>query len=140
MKLTEAISILKEHNYAVRKPLLNERDLHFSTADQFSAFMQSRPYFQNTVKIGVLNTVLSEKELNDTGEDIGKIVIERYCKDYESAKKDLQEAWDMGWESEDPNPMTEEAFKKLKSKKAVYEECNEIYQKGAIMHAFLNNF
>ena len=27
-----------------------------------------------------------------------------------------------------------------KSKKAVYEECNAIYQKGAIMHAFLNNF
>ena len=78
--------------------------------------------------------------MNDTGKDIGEIVLKRYCKDYETPKKDLQEAWELGWKSEDPNPLAEEDFKKLKSKKAVYEECNAIYQKGAIMHAFLNNF
>ena len=61
--------------------------------------------------------MLSEKELNDTGKDICEIVIERYCKDFESTKKDLRESWNLGWKSEDPNPMTEDTFKKLKSKK-----------------------
>jgi hypothetical protein len=69
-----------------------------------------------------------------------EIVLERYCKDYETPKKDLREAWDLGWESEDPNPMTEDDFEKMSGKNAVYEECNAIYQKGAVMHAFLNNF
>ena len=140
MNLKEAIQILKENRYKIKSPLLNEGDLHFSTADQFLSFTQSRGYYQNTVKIGTINTMLSEKELNAAGKDIGEIVIERYCKDFESTKKDLRESWNLGWESEDPNPMTEDTFKKLKSKKAVYEECNAIYNKGAIMHAFLNNF
>jgi hypothetical protein len=78
--------------------------------------------------------------LNATGKDICEIVIDRYCKDYKTSKKDLKESWNLGWESEDPNPMTEDLFKQLKSKNAVYEECNAIYQKGAVMHAFLNNF
>lgn len=140
MNLKEAIEILKENHYKIKSPLLNEAGLHFSTADQFLSFTQSRGYYQNTVKIGTINTMLSEKELNATGKDIGEIVIERYCKDFKSNKKDLRESWNLGWESEDPNPMTEDTFKKLKSKNAVYEECNAIYQKGAIMHAFLNNF
>ncbi len=144
MNLNEAISILKENHYKViDKPVMNESEIRFNTADDYLAYRSkliNSSWAQNTVQIGCQNTILSEKELNDTGKDIGEIVLKRYCKDFESNKKDLQESWNLGWESEDPNPMTEDTFKKLKSKKAVYEECNAIYQKGAIMHAFLNNF
>lgn len=87
MNLKEAIEILKENHYKIKSTLLNEADLHFSTADQFLSFTQSRGYYQNTVKIGTINTMLSEKELNAAGKDIGEIVIERYCKDFESTKK-----------------------------------------------------
>ena len=143
MNLNEALSLLKTNNYKIKKSTLNESDLRFDTADDYLAYRSkliNSSWTQNTVQIGNLNTILSEKDLNATGEDIGEIVIKRYCKDFESTKKDLQEAWNKGWEAEDPNPLTEEDFKKLKSKKAVYEECNTVYQKGAIMHAFLNNF
>lgn len=143
MNLDEALSILKNNDYKVKKSLLNESDLRFNTADDYLAYRSkiiNSSWIQNTVQIGTQNTILSEKELNDTGKEIGEIVLKRYCKKYETSKKDLQDAWDMGWKSEDPNPMTEEDFKKLKGKKPVYEECNEIYQKAAVMHAFLNNF
>ena len=144
MNLNEAISILKENHYKILgNPVMNESEIRFNTADDYLAYRSkliNSSWAQNTVQIGCQNTILSEKELNDTGKDIGEIVLKRYCKDYETPKKDLQEAWELGWKSEDPNPMTEEDFKKIKNKKAVYEECNAIYQKGAIMHAFLNNF
>ena len=140
MNLKEALSILKENNYKTEKKMLNESDLRFDSADQFLSFTQSKGYYQNSVKIANINTMLNEKELNDTGKDIGEIVVNRYCKKFESNKKDLQEAWELGWKAEDPSQMPEETFKKIKSKKAIYEECNEVYQKGAIMHAFLNNF
>ena len=144
MNLKEAISILKENHYKVLgKPVMNESEIRFNTADDYLSYRSkliNSSWAQNTVQIGCQNTILSEKELNDTGKDIGEIVLKRYCKDYETPKKDLQEVWELGWKSEDPNPLTEEDFKKLKSKKAVYEECNTVYQKGAVMHAFLNNF
>lgn len=144
MNLKEAISILKENHYKViNKPIMNESEIRFNTVDDYLTYRSkliNSSWAQNTVQIGCQNTILSEKELNATGKDISEIVIERYCKDYETPKKNLQEAWELGWNSEDPNPLTEEDFKKLKSKKAVYEECNTVYQKGAIMHAFLNNF
>ena len=41
MNLKEAIEILKENHYKIKSPLLNEADLHFSTADQFLSFTQS---------------------------------------------------------------------------------------------------
>ena len=72
MNLKEAIEILKENHYKIKSPLLNEADLHFSTADQFLSFTQSRGYYQNTVKIGTINTMLSEKELNAASKDIMK--------------------------------------------------------------------
>lgn len=73
MNLKEAIEILKENHYKIKSPLLNEADLHFSTADQFLSFTQSRGYYQNTVKIGTINTMLSEKEQ-------GFDVTIKYCK------------------------------------------------------------
>ena len=38
MNLKEAIKILKENHYKVKSPLLNEADLHFSTADKIISF------------------------------------------------------------------------------------------------------
>ena len=78
MNLKEAISILNEHNYNV-KPL-KESDLRFDSADQFLSFTQAKGYYQNSVKIANINTMLSEKELNNTGNDIGEVIIEHYCK------------------------------------------------------------
>ena len=144
MNLKEALKILNENHYKFSEQYtLNKSDLRFNSADDYLAYRSkiiNSAWAQNTVQIGCQNTILSEKELNDTGKEICEIVLKHYCKDYETSKKDLQEIWEIGWKNEDPNPLTEEDFMKLKSKKAVYEECNTIYQKAAIMHAFLNNF
>ena len=77
MNLKEALSILKENNYKTEKKMLNESDLRFDSADQFLSFTQSKGYYQNSVKIANINTMLNEKELNDTGKDIGEIVVDR---------------------------------------------------------------
>ena len=135
MNLKEAISILNEHNYNV-KPL-NESDLRFDSADQFLSFTQAKGYYQNSVKIANINTMLSEKELNNTGNDIGEVIIEHYCKKFDTSKKDLQKAWENGWKAEDPEAFNEKDFDK---KKFNIYECAQVFQKAAIMHAFLNNF
>ena len=96
MNLNEALSLLKTNNYKIKKSTLNESDLRFDTADDYLAYRSkliNSSWAQNTVQIGNLNTVLSEKDLNATGEDIGEVVIKHYCKDFETTKKDLQEAW-----------------------------------------------
>lgn len=96
MNLKEAIEILKENHYKIKSPLLNEAEIRFNTADDYLAYRSkliNSSWAQNTVQIGCQNTVLSEKELNAAGKDIGEIVIERYCKDFESTKKDLRESW-----------------------------------------------
>lgn len=135
MNLKEAISILNEHNYNV-KPL-NESDLRFDSANQFLSFTQAKGYYQNSVKIANINTMLSEKELNNTGNDIGEVIIEHYCKKFDTSKKDLQKAWENGWKAEDPEAFNEKDFDK---KKCDIDECAQVFQKAAIMHAFLNNF
>ena len=86
MNLNEAISILNENHYKVLgKPVMNESEIRFNTADDYLAYRSkliNSSWAQNTVQIGCQNTILSEKELNDTGKDIGEIVLKRYCKDY----------------------------------------------------------
>lgn len=140
MNLKEAISILKENHYKVLgKPVMNESEIRFNTADDYLAYRSkliNSSWAQNTVQIGCQNTILSEKELNDTGKDIGEIVLKRYCKDYETPKKELQEAWELGWTVEDPDGYVEDDFKGAKN----IDECVEVFRKAAIMHAFLNNF
>src|SRR5574344_2187817 len=87
MNLKEAIQILKENHYKIKSPLLNESEIRSNTADDYLAYRSkliNSSWAQNTVQIGCQNTILSEKELNATGKDIGEIVIERYCKDFES--------------------------------------------------------
>lgn len=135
MDLNEAISILNKNNYKV-KPL-NEANLRFDSADQFLSFTQSKGYYQNSVKIANINTMLSEKELNNTGSDIGEVIIEHYCKKFDTSKKELQKAWDKGWKAEDPDAFKEDDFDK---KNCDINECVQVFQKAAIMHAFLNNF
>lgn len=140
MTIKEALSILNGHNYTVKKSLNESTELRFDTADQFQNYTQSlinKGMMQQTVKIGNINTVLSEKDLHSTGKDIGEVVIKRYCKEFKASKKSLQEAWDKGWEREDPDGFTEDDFKKEKDNAP---ECVEIFRKAAIMHAFLNNF
>lgn len=147
MTLNEALSILTKHNYTIKKMTLNESNMmHFSTADQFISYknnLKNKGYLQDEVKLGCINTALTEKELKNTGNDIGEVIIKRYCKDYETSKKDLQEAWNLGWQAEDPEGYHEDDFKNVKDKKGKkcdYLECVEIFKKAAIMHAFLNNF
>lgn len=135
MDLNEAISILNKNNYKVKS--LNEADLRFDSADQFLSFTQAKGYYQNSVKIANINTMLSEKELNNTGSDIGEVIIEHYCKKFDTSKKELQKAWDKGWKAEDPDAFKEDDFDEKKCK---LEECVQVFQKAAIMHAFLNNF
>ena len=73
----------------------------------------------------------------DTGNDIGEVIIEHYCKKFDTSKKDLQKAWENGWKAEDPEAFNEKDFDK---KKCNIDECAQVFQKAAIMHAFLNNF
>ena len=136
MKLKEALQLLKENHFVTEKPSLNESDLRFDSMDQFLDFTKTRGYYQNQVKIGTINTMLSEKDLKTAGDDIGGLIIKHYCKDYETSKKELQEAWNLGWTVEDPDGYVEDDFKGAKN----IDECVEVFRKAAIMHAFLNNF
>lgn len=136
MELKEALHLLKENHFVTEKPSLNESDLRFDSMDQFLDFTKTRGYYQNQVKIGTINTMLSEKDLKTAGDDIGGLIIKHYCKDYETSKKELQEAWNLGWTVEDPDGYVEDDFKDAKN----IDECVEVFRKAAIMHAFLNNF
>jgi hypothetical protein len=136
MELENALQLLKEHHFVAEKPTLNESDLRFDSMDQFIDFTKAKGYYQNQVKIGTINTVLSEKDLKTAGDDIGGLIIKHYCKDYETSKKELQEAWNLGWTIEDPDGYVEDDFKDAKN----IDECVEVFRKAAIMHAFLNNF
>lgn len=136
MELENALQLLKEHHFVAEKPTLNESDLRFDRMDQFIDFTKAKGYYQNQVKIGTINTVLSEKDLKTAGDDIGGLIIKHYCKDYETSKKELQEAWNLGWTIEDPDGYVEDDFKDAKN----IDECVEVFRKAAIMHAFLNNF
>ena len=136
MELENALQLLKEHHFVAEKPVLNESDLRFDSMDQFIDFTKAKGYYQNQVKIGTINTVLSEKDLKTAGDDIGGLIIKHYCKDYETSKKELQEAWNLGWTIEDPDGYVEDDFKDAKN----IDECVEVFRKAAIMHAFLNNF
>ena len=136
MELKEALQLLKENHFVTEKPYLNESDLRFDSMDQFLDFTKTRGYYQNQVKIGTINTMLSEKDLKTAGDDIGGLIIKHYCKDYETSKKELQEAWNLGWTVEDPDGYVEDDFKGAKN----IDECVEVFRKAAIMHAFLNNF
>jgi hypothetical protein len=136
MELENALQLLKEHHFVAEKPALNESDLRFDSMDQFIDFTKAKGYYQNQVKIGTINTVLSEKDLKTAGDDIGGLIIKHYCKDYETSKKELQEAWNLGWTIEDPDGYVEDDFKDAKN----IDECVEVFRKAAIMHAFLNNF
>lgn len=136
MELENALQLLKEHHFVAEKPSLNESDLRFDSMDQFIDFTKAKGYYQNQVKIGTINTVLSEKDLKSAGDDIGGLIIKHYCKDYETSKKELQEAWNLGWTIEDPDGYVEDDFKDAKN----IDECVEVFRKAAIMHAFLNNF
>lgn len=136
MELKEALQLLKENHFVTEKPSLNESDLRFDSMDQFLDFTKTRGYYQNQVKIGTINTMLSEKDLKTAGDDIGGLIIKHYCKDYETSKKELQEAWNLGWTVEDPDGYVEDDFKDAKN----IDECVEVFRKAAIMHAFLNNF
>lgn len=136
MELENALQLLKEHHFVAEKPSLNESDLRFDGMDQFIDFTKAKGYYQNQVKIGTINTVLSEKDLKSAGDDIGGLIIKHYCKDYETSKKELQEAWNLGWTIEDPDGYVEDDFKDAKN----IDECVEVFRKAAIMHAFLNNF
>lgn len=136
MELKEALQLLKENHFVTEKPSLNESDLRFDSMDQFLDFTKTRVYYQNQVKIGTINTMLSEKDLKTAGDDIGGLIIKHYCKDYETSKKELQEAWNLGWTVEDPDGYVEDDFKGAKN----IDECVEVFRKAAIMHAFLNNF
>lgn len=136
MELENALQLLKEHHFVAEKPTLNESDLRFDSMDQFIDFTKAKGYYQNQVKIGTINTVLSEKDLKTAGDDIGGLIIKHYCKDYETSKKELQEAWNLGWTIEDPDGYVEDDFKDSKN----IDECVEVFRKAAIMHAFLNNF
>ena len=136
MELKEALQLLKENHFVTEKPSLNESDLRFDSMDQFLDFTKTREYYQNQVKIGTINTMLSEKDLKTAGDDIGGLIIKHYCKDYETSKKELQEAWNLGWTVEDPDGYVEDDFKGAKN----IDECVEVFRKAAIMHAFLNNF
>lgn len=136
MELKEALQLLKENHFVTEKPTLNESDLRFDSMDQFLDFTKTRGYYQNQVKIGTINTMLSEKDLKTAGDDIGGLIIKHYCKDYETSKKELQEAWNLGWTIEDPDGYVEDDFKDAKN----IDECVEVFRKAAIMHAFLNNF
>ena len=136
MELKEALYLLKENHFITEKPSLNESDLRFDSMDQFLDFTKTRGYYQNQVKIGTINTMLSEKDLKTAGDDIGGLIIKHYCKDYETSKKGLQEAWNLGWTVEDPDGYVEDDFNGAKN----IDECVEVFRKAAIMHAFLNNF
>lgn len=136
MELENALQLLKENHFVAEKPTLNESDLRFDSMNQFIDFTKAKGYYQNQVKIGTINTVLSEKDLKTAGDDIGGLIIKHYCKDYETSKKDLQEAWNLGWTIEDPDGYVEDDFKDSKN----IDECVEVFRKAAIMHAFLNNF
>jgi hypothetical protein len=136
MELENALQLLKEHHFVAEKPTLNESDLRFDSMDQFIDFTKAKGYYQNQVKIGTINTILSEKDLKTAGDDIGGLIIKHYCKDYETSKKELQEAWNLGWTIEDPDGYVEDDFKDAKN----IDECVEVFRKAAIMHAFLNNF
>lgn len=136
MELENALQLLKEHHFVAEKPALNESDLRFDSMDQFIDFTKAKGYYQNQVKIGTINTILSEKDLKTAGDDIGGLIIKHYCKDYETSKKELQEAWNLGWTIEDPDGYVEDDFKDAKN----IDECVEVFRKAAIMHAFLNNF
>lgn len=136
MELKDALQLLKENHFVTEKPTLNESDLRFDSMDQFLDFTKTRGYYQNQVKIGTINTMLSEKDLKTAGDDIGGLIIKHYCKDYETSKKELQEAWNLGWTVEDPDGYVEDDFKDAKN----IDECVEVFRKAAIMHAFLNNF
>jgi hypothetical protein len=136
MELENALQLLKEHHFVAEKPTLNESDLRFDSMDQFIDFTKAKGYYQNQVKIGTIITVLSEKDLKTAGDDIGGLIIKHYCKDYETSKKELQEAWNLGWTIEDPDGYVEDDFKDAKN----IDECVEVFRKAAIMHAFLNNF
>lgn len=136
MELENALQLLKEHHFVAEKLTLNESDLRFDSMDQFIDFTKAKGYYQNQVKIGTINTVLSEKDLKTAGDDIGGLIIKHYCKDYETPKKELQEAWNLGWTIEDPDGYVEDDFKDSKN----IDECVEVFRKAAIMHAFLNNF
>ena len=136
MELENALQLLKEHHFVAEKPTLNESDLRFDSMDQFIDFTKAKGYYQNQVKIGTINTILSEKDLKTAGDDIGGLIIKHYCKDYETQKKELQEAWNLGWTIEDPDGYVEDDFKDAKN----IDECVEVFRKAAIMHAFLNNF
>ena len=136
MELENALQLLKEHHFVAEKPALNESDLRFDSMDQFIDFTKAKGYYQNQVKIGTINTILSEKDLKTAGDDIGGLIIKHYCKDYETSKKELQEAWNLGWTVEDPDGYVEDDFKNAKN----IDECVEVFRKAAIMHAFLNNF
>jgi hypothetical protein len=136
MELENALQLLKEHHFVAEKPTLNESDLRFDSMDQFIDFTKAKGYYQNQVKIGTINTILSEKDLKTAGDDIGGLIIKHYCKDYETSKKELREAWNLGWTVEDPDGYVEDDFKDAKN----IDECVEVFRKAAIMHAFLNNF
>lgn len=136
MELENALQLLKEHHFVAEKPTLNESDLRFDSMDQFIDFTKAKGYYQNQVKIGTINTILSEKDLKTAGDDIGGLIIKHYCKDYKTSKKELQEAWNLGWTIEDPDGYVEDDFKDAKN----IDECVEVFRKAAIMHAFLNNF